>query len=369
MFAQVLDFLYVIIQRRLSSARYLIKTGLVLLVIGAAPSLIFKFQKGDISLLIDSASTPQPIVWLSFIAYFGLFSILLGIFFEVKERIVGEAVPTKRAKSIDIRSLDAAAAPTLADTFHSTIETTGLHQDLFLLQERGQKISSWLEHCCITFIKFSDDTLRRLNSFEPQKPLALGAIAHIPHCFVLGFLVGNKRLVNYFCWQRDIRGKNRARWIDCRDARSNGQCLIEPIFTPTFYDPTIVKRLGFSIEVSMPNNAEQFLSDLKLDQVVKLQVADKRVGNMFSDIEQSNLVGEIRKQVNFLLSKYINLVELHITITAQCSLVMRIGADFNQNHISLPVFVHHFQKNEYQWALVLNKPNKKDITYIINTGE
>ncbi|OEC83162.1 hypothetical protein A9D46_12175 [Photobacterium damselae subsp. damselae] len=364
--SQALDFGYVIIQRRLSSARYLIKTGLILLGIGAAPSLIFKLQKNDLSLLIDSASSPQPIVWLSFVAYLGLFSILVGLFFEAKERIVGEAVPMKRAKSIDMRSLDGAAAPTLADTFHATIESTGLHQDLYLLKERGQTDDLWLKHSCKTLIEFADNTLLRLNIFEPQKPLALGALAHIPHCFALGFLVGNKRLVNYYCWQRDTKGKDKSRWIDCRDARSKGQHLLEPKFEPIVKDIKTVRKLGLSIEVSMPNDEIQFRNDLNLDQVVKIQVKDKTIGNMFSDIEQSNLVGEIRDCVNSILSSYTELEELHITITAQCSLVMRIGADFNQNHINLQIFIHHFQNKKYQWALVLNKPEKYDIEHIIN---
>ncbi|ELV8750302.1 SAVED domain-containing protein [Vibrio vulnificus] len=366
--AQLLDFGYVIFQRRLSSARYLIKTGLLLLTIGAAPSLIFKVTKGEYSLLIDSASSPQPIVWLTSIAYLGLASIILGLIFEVKERVCGEAVAMKRAKSIDIRSLDGAAAPTLADTFHVTVESTGAHQDLFLWKERGETDEEWLEHSCKTLLDFADNSLRRLNSFEPQKPLALGALAHIPHCFALGFFVGNKRLVNYYCWQRDTKGKDASRWVDCRDARSRGQSLIQPIFVPKLDNLTSVRRLGLTIEVSLSNDETQFLKDLDLDQVVKFQVKNKRIGNMFSDIEQSNLVAEIRQNVNNILSTYTNLEELHITITAQCSLVMRLGAEFNQNHIKLPIYIYHFQSNKYQWAFILNLISEHNLTYILNPG-
>lgn len=275
----------------------------------------------------------------------------------------------KRAKSIDLRSLDGAAAPTLADTFPSTIETTGLHQDLFLWEEPNKSKEQWLAHCCKTFIKFHTEILRRLNSFEPQKPLALGAIAHVPHCFILGYLVGNKRLVNYYCWQRNTQKQGKERWIDCRDVRSKGQNLCPITYTSDIENNTEVNRIGISIEISMPNDEKKFLSNLDLDLVIKIKVKNQHIGNMFSDVEQANLVSEIREQINSIFTQYKNIKELHLTITAQCSLVMRLGADFNQNHLRIPIYVYHFENKKYPWAFCLNNHDKFDITYIYTNGE
>ena len=353
-FNQFLDFLYVIIQRRLSSARYLGKMGLGLLLLGS-PSLLFKFSRGDLSLLIDTSSAPQPEIILTSIMFLGFLCILLSIFIELKERFFGEAVSMKRAKSIDLRSLKGAAAPTLADSFTSTIETTGLHQDLFLWQERTQTTQEWLMQCSNVFMDFSDNSLQRLNSFEPQKPLALGAIAHVPHCFVLGFLVGNKRLTNFYCWQRNTTGKDSDRWIDCRDARSRGQelCVSETLINSDIDNDDLVRCVGISIEISMSNDIDVFMSYLKLDRAVRYEVMSKSIGNMFSDREQVNLVDSIRVHINELNKKYKNMTELHLTIMGQCSLVMRLGAEFNQNHFNFDIYIQHFQNNSYPWALVI----------------
>lgn len=362
---QILDFAYVIIQRRLSSARYLIKTGFLLLMI-SSPSLVLKINKGDYSLLIDTASTPISDIVFLIICYVGIASILTGITFEIKERYLGEAAKINRSKSIDLRSLDGAAAPTLADTYSNIIETTGLHQDLFLLREREQDLDQWLDSSTRALLNFSDNILRRLNSYEPQKPLALGAIAHVPHCFVLGFLVGNKRLANFYCWQRDSKKKSNNRWIDCRDIRTKGQQLISTLIENKKNGSN--NRAGISIEISMENDIDNFMRHLNLDIALKLEVKNKYIGNMFSEREQVNIICEIRNRINDLINENRNINELHITITGQCSFVMRLGSDFNQNHLNMPIYIYHYEKNAYPWAFIINKPKKFDISFTSNSG-
>ncbi|WP_435235289.1 SAVED domain-containing protein [Psychromonas sp. PT13] len=360
----LMDIVYVILQRRLSSARYLIKTGLILLSLGI-PSLIFSFTYQDYSFLVDTANSPTPVILSNLIGWLGAITILFGIILEGYTHFYGEAQAKKRAKSIDLRSLNGAAAPTLSDSFEQTIETAGINHDLFLWKDEDESQTQWLKESVSIFNNFAKVNLARMNSFEPQKPLALGAIAHVPHCFVLGFLVGNKRLTQFYCWNRNTDKADKNRWLDCRDKRSRGQSLHKPvtIIMNDSINDTGVKKVGLSIEISDSSDVNLFKQKLDLDVVAKLEVPNKYIGNMFSEREQVAFVTQVREFINSEVNtRYPNVEEVHITILAQCSLVMRIGAEFNQNHIPNKVFIYHFNRTRYEWCFYMS-PNSRKINF------
>lgn len=364
LFNILLDIVYVIIQRRLSSARYLVKTGCVLLVVGI-PSLVFSFNYQEFSFLVDTASSPTPVVLSNLIGWLGFITVIAGLILEVYTHFYGEAQAKKRAKSIDLRSLNGAAAPTLSDSFEQTIEPAGINHDLFLWKDEEQSQAEWLENSIRVFNNFAKNSLARMNSFEPQKPLALGAIAHIPHCFSLGFLVGNKRLTQFYCWNRNAEKADKNRWLDCRDKRSQGQSLLNPvqIFQNDLASDFDVQKVGLSIEISDSNDVHLFQDSLGLDAVAKLEVREKYIGNMFSEREQVDLVSQVREFINSKINtKYPNVKQLHITILAQCSFVMRLGAEFNQNNIPNEVFIYHFDRARYSWCFYMS-PNSSKINF------
>ena len=362
---QFLDFCYVIIQRRLSGARCLMGAGLKLFAASGIGSLALQLSHGDYSFVIDTASDSRGEVILMIGAYFGLLIFLVGVCLEIYALCSGDAAVENRSKSIDLRSLDGAAAPTLCSSFKSTIEPGGIHDDLFLCKGRTQTISDWLEDTRTKLEYFHDKSLQKLNGFEPNKPLALGAIAHVPHCFILGYLIGNKRLVNYYCWNRNSEKNKKARWIDCRDVRTRGQQFeCSEVLENQMVNDVQVSSLGISVEISFVNDLDYFLQSLSLDRAITFSVDDKYVGNMFSDVEQSKFVESLRNKLNnTLLKKYPNLTEIHITSMAQSSLIMRIGAEFNQNHLNKDIYIHHYDGANYPWALKINQ--NKDIEFII----
>jgi hypothetical protein len=365
----LLDFLYVIFQRRLSSARYLIKSGLsIALVFLGVGSLVGSVSYEGFSLNIDSGSSSViPFIVNSF-AIIGLISLVAGTLLEIYERFWGEASKDNRAKSIDLRSLSQANAPKLSKSFPSLVESAGIHNDLFLIQHSDESLSNWLQRSTTALTSFAKDDLVKINHYESDHPLALGALAHVPHCFALGFLIANRRLAHYYCWNRDRNKSDKSRWIDCRDKRTKGQStngFVKTVMSSDVDTPEEVKKLGLSIEMSITSKPEDFLTKIGLDAVCQIGLENQDIGNLFSEKEQVKIIGEIRTLLNNdLFKKYPKIEELHITITAQASFVMRFGADLNQNHFPSVIKVYHFENQKYPWCFNVS-PNKTDVEYSV----
>lgn len=365
-FEVLLDFLYVIAQRRLSSARYLMKSGGYILVgclgIGSAVGSI---TNGTFTLTADSSSSPVLSIIINFVVIIGIICFTVGFIIEVYERLVGEAATKNRSKSIDLRSLSQAHAPKLSRSFPSLIESSGIQEDLYLAPKGNEVLSDWLSRSTLALNYFAKNHLSRLNKYENEHPLALGAQAHVPHCFVLGFLIANRRLINYYCWNRDLNKDDKSRWIDCRDRRTKGLSTdshIKTILASNIDDKSKVKKLGLSIEVSIASNPDSFMSTVGLDAVCQIGVKNQTVGNLFSEKEQVKIINEIRYLLNNTLKSHPVLTELHITITAQASFIMRLGADFNQNHFPPVIKVYHFENQGYPWCFNVS-PNKDSVEY------
>ncbi|WP_074214352.1 SAVED domain-containing protein [Salinivibrio sp. ES.052] len=335
-------------------------------------SIMGSISNDSLTITLDNNSSPLSSIFINVFFVLGVLSFLVGSLIELYERLVGEAAVSNRAKSIDLRSLGQASAPKLSRAFPLQIEESGLHYDLFLCRLEGENLDSWLERSKRALEVFSSESLERINSHESEHPLALGAQAHIPHCFTIGFMVANRRLVNFYCWSRDKNKDEKSRWIDTRDKRTRGKTIIG--FTKTLIaqhidDDTNVKKLGLSLEISIPSNPTIFMTQLKLDACTQIKVKHQYVGNLFSEKEQVNIITEIRSLLNNnLFKRFPNLRELHITITGQASFVMRLGADFNQNHFPKVIKVYHFENNTYPWCFCLS-PNNKSIQYLITRDQ
>ena len=316
-------------------------------------SIVISFINGNISVTVDSSSSPIASLLLNGLLALSIFIVLAGLFLELYQQFFGEASQRNRAKSIDLCSLSGSSPPLLSAASGNTVESSGVHNDLFLTQDKGDTLSQWLRKSSISLQQFAEIDLQRLNKHEADHPLALGAIGHVPHCFVLGFLVGNKRLVHYYCWNREAKKEERSRWIDCRDKRTRGQSTDGRTHLLTaghVSNDSDVTKLGISIEISIPSNTELFMNDQQLDACAQISVKKQYIGNVFSERGQVKIVEEIRCYLNTeLFQRFENLEELHLTITAQASFVMRLGADFNQNHFPSIIKIHHFDRTSYPW--------------------
>ncbi|CAQ79489.1 SAVED domain-containing protein [Aliivibrio salmonicida] len=367
MYHQLLDFLYVICQRRLSSGRYLMMSSLRLVFLTIGVSFVVNVVYGDFNVVIDPQSSSIASV-LSNLGYIlGILMFAVGCFIEIYERVKGEASSSKRAKSIDFRTLTNSHAPKLCDQFETTIDQAGLHDDLYIEQKFQESRTNWLAATCERLNNFKVGKLFTMNRHEPMKPLALGSLAHVPHCFTLGFLVGNRRLVNYYCWNRDNSRPQKSRWIDTRDARDRGVRLKDEI-TLTLKDGQVasdVIKWGLSIEISFDNDDVNFMNDVDLDAVSKLELENKNVGNLFSEVAQVAIVSSIRNYINTTISSFPNLKEIHLTVTGQASFIMRLGAEFDQNHFQYVKKIHHFERNSqnYPWCLVLDPTSELPVQF------
>lgn len=369
----VLDFGYVIVQRRLSSARYLMKAGIgiagIFLGIG---SLVGSFSYEGFTFSADSNSSPVIPFIINGFAFLGLCCLTIGMLLEVYERFWGEASKGNRAKSIDLRSLAVAKAPTLSKSFPSSVESSGIHDALFLEKKPGESLTDWLTRSTRALSKFAQEDLVKINDFESEHPLAIGALAHVPHCFALGFLVANRRLVHYYCWNRDSKKTEKSRWIDCRDQRTRGQSISGQVNVLQSEHVTKIEdvtKIGLSIELSIPSSPEKFLEQTGVDVVYQIGLKNQSIGNLFSEKEQVKIVCEIRELINNnIFTRYKNVKELHLSITGQASFIMRLAADMNQNHLPKAIKVYHFEKQNYPWYFELS-PNSDSVKFSVLINE
>ncbi|MCD9547273.1 SAVED domain-containing protein [Photobacterium carnosum] len=338
---------------------------LILLTIGV--SFVVNVTYEDFSIIIDPNNSLIASMLTNIGYILGIMMFFIGCCIEVYERINGEASSSKRSKSIDLRSLNNSPAPKLCDQFEAIIDQAGLHDDLYLEQKSNESITDWLKQTCHQLLNFKLNKLSNMNTHEPMKPLALGSLAHVPQCFVLGFLVGNRRLVNYYCWNRDNKRPQKSKWVDTRDARDRGVRLKDEI-TLTVKDDkeaTDVIKWGLSIEISFDNDHVKFMDDVGLDAVSKLEVDNKDIGNLFSEVAQVEIVSSIRNYINSTIPSFPNLEEIHLTITGQASFIMRLGGEFDQNHFQFVKKIHHFERKSqsYPWCLVLDPTSNSSVQF------
>lgn len=359
-FHTIANIFHIWLSRRRNTGIALVKSG-VLIILSAfgLPALYFSFKGADGG-EVELHTSDSVIGELSFYTFIlGAILILSGAYLVFYEKIKGEGAPNNRAKSIDLRSLKSAHAPQLCDSFPILIDQAGLYDSLymedFIYDAHGHKEPScFLPITAKILTEFSTGFLKTTRKKEVLKPLSLGAIAHVPYCFSLGFLISNRSIVHYYCWKRDQHDAKKTKWIDCREKIDLGQdASFNTIINNNLKDID-VKKIGISIEISIKSDEKLFMEHNNLDACCKVAVDNQFIGNMFSDVEQIRVIGQIIDYFNNKLSKrFPNLTELHITISAQASFVMRLGAELNQNHMP-EIKIYHFEKGYYPWYLVLN---------------
>lgn len=364
----ILNLFHVFLNRKRSIGLHLVWLGLISAPVWILIESFYISYKSDQSssftFYLKSTVSDSSVAdyWISFLI------VAIALIIVMHEHFYGESAPKNRARSVDMRSLNGASAPKLCDAYTSIVDQAGLHDDLYFvdymyLGDREVQPSNFLPIVVGKLKTFSSEFLRRAQENEPSKPLALGAIAHVPFCFALGFLVSNKLHSNYFCWNRDKKN-----WVDCRQKLDSGLTSKFSLVNNDQLDDFSVKAIGISIEISSTSNPKKFEESLGLDCYVRVSVSEQKIGNIYSDDEQIRLVAEIREYLNkTILKKFPNLEEIHLTVLAQASFVMRLGADFNQNHIP-KVFIHHYSpsvENSYPWGVVLI-PGTQNIDWKIN---
>jgi hypothetical protein len=303
--------------------------------------------------------------WL--VVIFSLLSIsmfILGISLLVADWSKNRNERKNKAKSITLLSLPISKPPQIEVQFYQTIESSRTVKYSNLIKKEGESDIHWLSRSAISLNKINNNIVRELESEDSSLVLAVGALAHVPHVFGLGFLLANRRNINYYCWDRDRKDKENNNWVDVRNIMGFKTQFTHKLIQS--HQNSNIRKMGLSIEVSMNNDEQNFMDKLNLDAVAIIHIDDKKIGNLFSYEAQMSLVVGIRDYLNKkVFSQYKEIEELHITIMGQASFIMRLASEFNQNHFPPVIKAHHYEKQEYPWCAVM-KPNNSNITFEMN---
>jgi len=303
--------------------------------------------------------------WL--VVIFSLLSIImfiLGIILLVADWVKNRNERKNKAKGITLLSLPISTPPQLETQFYQTIESSRTVKNSHLIKKEDETDVNWLNRSERSLNYINNIVVKDLESEDPNLVLAIGALAHVPHVFGLGFLLANRRNINYYCWDRDRKDKENNNWVDVRNIMGFRTQFNHKLVQA--HQDSDIRKMGLSIEVSMNNDEMNFMDKLNLDAVSVIHVEDKKIGNLFSYEAQVSLVVGIRDYLNNdIFSQHKGIEELHITIMGQASFIMRLASEFNQNHFPPIIKVHHYKEQEYPWCAVLH-PNNSNITFEIN---
>lgn len=342
----------------------LLRSGLALLSIFSITGFVIQFKttNGLVFSFSDGDALPT---WLVIIfILLSIILIVLGIVLIVLDWIKNRNEKKNKSKGITLLSLPISKPPQLEVQFYETIESSRTSQYSNLIKREGESNFDWLKRSERSLNEINNSVIKDLELESQNLILAVGAIAHVPQVFALGFLLGNRRNINYYCWDRDRNDKENNNWVDvrsymgfrvksdCRLIKSEGSSNIE--------------RMGLSIEVSMNNDELNFMKKLNLDAVAVVHINNKKIGNLFSYEAQFSLISTIRNYLNNdVFNKNKNIKELHITVMSQASFILRLASEFNQNHFPSVIKVHHYEAQEYPWCAVM-EPGKSNVKFEIN---
>jgi hypothetical protein len=343
----------------------LLWTALSLLTIcGLAGFTIQLTYSNGMNLSFSDGGGALP-TWL--VVIFSLLSIamfILGIVLIVADWSKNRNERKNKAKGITLLSLSISKPPQLEMQFYQTIESSRTTQDSNLIKKENESDTEWLHRSECSINNINNSVVEELELEDSNLVLAIGALAHVPHVFGLGFLLANRRNINYYCWDRDRKDKENNNWLDVRNIMG-----FKTQFNHKFIRDrknSEINKIGLSIEVSMNNDEKNFMDKLSLDAVATIHVEDKKIGNLFSYEAQMSLITGIRDYLNNeIFSQYKSIQELHITIMGQASFIMRLASEFNQNHFPAVIKVHHYEKQGYPWCAVM-QPNNPKITFEMN---
>lgn len=318
-----------------------------------------------LTLSLSDGSTSIPSWAVGILSILAIVTFIIGVVLQVLDWKKARGERKNKAKGITLLSLPVSRPPQLEEQFYQTIESSRTTRDSNLVKIENESDSQWLSRSETSLNQLTNHTIKELEAENPNLVLAVGAIAHIPHAFGLGFLLANRRNTNYYCWDRDRKDKENNNWLDVRNIMGFNTKFNHRLVSSNNAN---IKKLGLSVEVSMNNDENIFMEILSLDAVVVISVNNPIIGNLFSYEGQVSLVKGIREHLNnCIFNQYKSIEELHITIMAQSSFVMRLASEFNQNHFPAILKVHHYQNHDYPWCAVMN-PNNPSIAFELNNN-
>lgn len=343
----------------------LLRAGISLLSLCALAGFTIQYtHPNGMGLSFSDGGGALP-TWL--VVIFGILSILmvvLGVVLLVADWFKERNERKHKAKGITLLSLNHSSPPQLEAQFYQTIESSRTSQNSNLIKKENESDTEWLHRSECSINNINNSVIKELELENSNLVLAIGALAHVPHVFGVGFLLANRRNINYYCWDRDRKDKENNNWLDVRNIMGFKAQFNHKL--KRAHQNSEINKIGLSIEVSMNNDESNFMDKLSLDAVATIHVEDKKIGNLFSYEAQMSLVTGIRDYLNNeIFGQYKSIQELHLTIMGQASFIMRLASEFNQNHFPAVIKVHHYEKQGYPWCAVM-QPNNPEITFEMN---
>lgn len=351
---------YINYQKNLSGGK-LIGAGIKLLAGGMCLNLLIRATitgslhtaYGDISASLEAGGLEWYVIAPA------LALIGSGIVLHFKKATTSKLTP------LEIQSLPKADASHLRS--HLLENSRGSVGDGHFSDLRGSfiaeplNIDDWRE-AITEKLKGVREFLEQSGRSNPDMKLAVGAIAHVPLLAAIGYYLTNRTNAIFYCWNRDKRA-----WINTEDHTDGGKRFhIECVKSSGN-----AQQVGIILQCSIPVNTEEFLEQTNCEACYLVSLDRVGLGNLFSAYEQQRLCREFREFYNQTIRpQHPQINRLDVTISAQASFVMRLGAEFNQNHMPEEIRVWHFENQKYPWSLsIFPHKRRNPISIEWNTSE
>lgn len=289
----------------------------------------------------------------------GIILIVSGMYLHLKKATTSKLTP------LEIQSLPKADASHLRS--HLIENSRGSVGDGHFSDLRGSFIAESLDiddwrEAITEKLRSVREFLEQSGRSNPDMKLAIGAIAHVPLLAAIGYYLTNRTNAIFYCWNRDKRT-----WINTEDHTDGGKRFhIECVKSSGNS-----QQVGIILQCSIPVNTEEFLKQTNCEACYLVSLDRVGLGNLFSAHEQQRLCREFREFYNQTIRpQHPQINRLDVTISAQASFVMRLGAEFNQNHMPEEIRVWHFENQKYPWSLSIFPHRRRNpINIEWNTSE
>lgn len=330
-------------QKRLSGGK-LIKAGIALLIGPVVLNLLMQFAiEGSFHTAYGNIKTSMEAGGLEwYIIVSALALITAGIILYFKQATTSKITP------IEIQSLPKIDVSHLRS--HLIESSKGSIGDGHFTDLRDSfntaplDIDIWRDDI-IEKLRNIRNFLEQSGRSNPDMKLAIGGIGHAPILVATGYYLTNRTNAIFYCWHRDKRA-----WINTEDQTDTGKSF----HIKCIKNKNNARQIGIIIQCSIPINHEEFLKNTTCDVCYLVSLDKIELGSLFSAHEQQRLCREFGELYNQTIRpQHPKIKQLDITISAQASFVMRLGAEFNQNHMPEEVRTWHFENQKYPWFLSL----------------
>lgn len=197
--------------------------------------------------------------------------------------------------------------------------------------------------------QYIQDSGNTLNN--AKKHILYGGVAPVPMVAAAGHIISNMQNVYVGDWDRE-----KKKW-HFNNEFDDGELLKFEEVDSKGYEAT---ALTIAISLSIPIRKNVIQDEFSENALIEVTYAlgNYKYDNASSSEKQERLAKSILEFINSnIIPNYPNLEKLDILITAQASLVFRIGSVLNQGHLPKIVF-HHFnpksENKKHPWGVVLN---------------